>query len=141
MRRVPAAGAVIRDELCRVLLILRGRPPDAGRWSIPGGRVEPGESLPQAAAREAFEETGLRVRVGELLGELDIPGADADTVYVVSDYAAAVVGGELRPGDDAADARWCTRAEAAALPLTTDLLDYLDRYGAFDPPAPGLART
>jgi 8-oxo-dGTP diphosphatase len=59
-----AASAVICDEAGRVLLVLRGRDPQRGRWSVPGGKVEPGETLEQAATREALEETGLQVRIG-----------------------------------------------------------------------------
>lgn len=129
MNRERAVGAVIRDGGGRLLLILRGRPPGAGRWSIPGGRVEPGESDAAALVREVREETGLVVQPGRLVGELEIPNPDRDVVYEVADYVATVVGGELLPGDDAADAAWYDPAELADLPLTENLLDFLTRYG------------
>ncbi len=131
MRAIPAVGAVIGDGRGHVLLVLRLRPPAVGRWSIPGGRVEAEESFTDAVVREVREETGLQVTVGPLLGQLELPGRDPGTVYDVHDYAASVVGGTLRAGDDAGDARWFSRDEMAHLPLTTKLIDYLDEYGAF----------
>jgi len=88
-------------------------------WEFPGGRVEPGESPQQAAAREVLEETGLRVQVGRLLASVEIGE------FLVHDFAADVVGGNLHPGDDAVDARWCSWDDAALLPLTPGLLDAL----------------
>jgi len=122
-RPVVCAGAVVRDDAGRLLLVLRGHQPGAGRWSLPGGRVEPGETPEAAAAREVAEETGLTVAIGELLAT--VPIGD----YVVHDFAATVVGGELRAGDDASDARWCSLADAELLPLTDNLLDELRRMG------------
>lgn len=125
---VLAASAVITDDAGRVLLVLRGTEPEKGRWSVPGGSVEPGETLAEAAAREAFEETGLRVKVLDELWCVTIPAGDG-RVFEVHDFAATVTGGELAPGDDADDARWVTPAELDQLPLTTNLADYLRRAG------------
>lgn len=111
-----------------MLLVLRGTEPEKGRWSVPGGSVEPGETLAEAAAREAFEETGLRVSVGRELWCVTIPAGDG-RVFEVHDFAATVTGGELTPGDDADDARWVTAADLDQLPLTTNLADYLRRAG------------
>ena len=118
---VVCAGAVVHDATGRLLLVRRGRPPSAGLWSVPGGRVETGETPAQAAVREVREETGLEVQVGELLATVEIGD------YLVHDFAADVVGGQLLAGDDAADVRWCTWEEAALLPLTPGLLDELRR--------------
>ncbi|GAA2722653.1 NUDIX domain-containing protein [Actinocorallia aurantiaca] len=108
-------GAVVvrREEL---LMVLRGRPPGAGLWSVPGGRVEPGESDVEALVRELREETGLAVAVGDLLGSVEVSGFD------VHDYLCTVTGGRLEPGDDAADARWVPLAEVAGLPVTDGLV-------------------
>ncbi|MGO3191546.1 MULTISPECIES: NUDIX domain-containing protein [Micrococcales] len=125
---VLAASAVITDDAGRVLLVLRGTEPEKGRWSVPGGSVEPGETLAEAAAREAFEETGLRVKVRDELWCVTIPAGDG-RVFEVHDFAATVTGGELAPGDDADDARWVTPAELDQLPLTTNLADYLRGAG------------
>jgi len=115
------AGAVIRDGEGRLLLVRRGRAPSAGLWSVPGGRVEVGETPAQAAVREVREETGLDVKVGELLASVEIGD------YLVHDFAADVVGGRLGAGDDATDVRWCSFDEAALLPLTPGLLDQVRR--------------
>lgn len=90
--------------------------------------MEPGETAAQAAAREVREETGLEVEVGALLTTVHIGD------YVVDDFAATVIGGELRAGDDAAEARWCSIDEATLLPLTPGLLDELRRVGAINFP-------
>ena len=118
---VVCAGAVVRDPAGRLLLIRRARPPSAGLWSVPGGRVEAGETPAHAAAREVHEETGLDVRIGRLLATVEIGE------FVVHDFAADVVGGQLCAGDDAAEVRWCTFDEAALLPLTPGLMDELRR--------------
>lgn len=125
---VLAASAVITDDAGRVLLVLRGTEPEKGRWSIPGGSVEPGESLAEAAAREAFEETGLRVSAGRELWCVTIPAGDG-RMFEVHDFAATVTGGELASGDDADDARWVAAAELDQLPVTANLADYLRDAG------------
>jgi 8-oxo-dGTP diphosphatase len=110
-----------------ILLVQRGHEPQLGRWSVPGGRQEPGETLRQTAAREAYEETGLEVRIGEELWDLTI--TDGDATFEVHDFAATVTGGSLRAGDDAADVRWIPLDELDLLSLTEDLLGYLTRGG------------
>ncbi|MEV4748250.1 NUDIX domain-containing protein [Streptosporangium sp. NPDC049248] len=117
-------GAIILDDSGRMLLVRRGRPPGMGLWSVPGGRVEPGESDPEAVIREVLEETGLTVVPGRLAGTVDRPGPGG-AVYKIRDYLAEVSGGTLSAGDDAADVRWVTRAELPRLPLTPGLLDAL----------------
>ncbi|WP_326644529.1 NUDIX domain-containing protein [Streptosporangium sp. NBC_01755] len=122
--RVNCVGAIILDGAGRMLLVRRGRPPGMGLWSIPGGRVEPGESDPEAVTREVLEETGLVVVPGRLAGTVDRPGPGG-AVYEIRDYLAEVSGGTLAAGDDAADVRWVTRAELRRLPLAPGLLDAL----------------
>jgi 8-oxo-dGTP diphosphatase len=115
--RIPCVGAVIRDEAGRLLMTLRGHDPGRGLWSIPGGRIEPGESAEAAVVREVREETGLDVRCGPLLGSAELPGT-AGVVVDIRDYRAYLVPGSAAiptAGDDAADARWVSDAEAAAM--------------------------
>jgi 8-oxo-dGTP diphosphatase len=115
-----------------MLLILRGHEPGMGLWSVPGGRIEPGETDQQAVVREIREETGLEVTCGPLVGAVERPGL-AGAVIDIRDYEAFIIGGELSPGDDAAGARWVTAAEAAALDagglLTGGLLVALRSWG------------
>lgn len=131
-RRVPCAGAVIHDEAGRLLLIRRGRPPGAGLWSVPGGRVETGETVEAAVARETLEETGLRVAVGRRLGVVQRPGPNG-TVYEIADHECAVLGGVPVAGDDAAEVGWFAAAELNELPLVVGLLDELRAWGALGP--------
>jgi len=116
------------DEHGRLLLVQRGREPNRGRWTLPGGRCEPGEPAAAAAVREVLEETGLQVVTTQLIGHVDLPGPGS-AEYAVDDFACTVVGGRLRPGDDAADARFVPVAELPALPLTPGLLDTLRAWG------------
>lgn len=127
MSRTLAAGAVMQDERGRVLLVLRAYEPEAGHWTIPGGHVEPGESLQDAARREVLEETGLDVTIGAELGVVDIPNGD-ETIEA-HDFAATVAGGELVAGDDAADVGWFSLDELRAMRLTSGLLEAFDSYG------------
>jgi 8-oxo-dGTP diphosphatase len=126
--RVACAGAIVLDGAGRLLLIRRGREPGRGLWSLPGGRCEPGEDAAAAAVRETYEETGLEVTAGRLVGRVERPGPGGIT-YLIDDLACTVTGGTLRAGDDADDARWVGAAELAALPVTEGLLDALTRWG------------
>ncbi len=126
---IPCVGAVIRDDAGRLLLVKRGHEPGEGLWSIPGGRVEAGESDAAALVREVREETGLVVAAGRLIGSVRRPGAAGSGVFDIRDYAAAVTGGTLVPGDDADDAVWAGLAELDTLPLTEGLLDTLRSWG------------
>jgi acetyl-CoA carboxylase carboxyl transferase subunit beta len=127
-RRIVGVGAIVWDADDRLLLVQRRHPPQAGRWTVPGGKLEPGETLSAAVTREVAEETGLRVDVGEKAWVVDIP-ADDDVVFEVHDFVAEVRAGTLRAGDDAADARWVSVAELGELPLTAGLIEHLERHG------------
>lgn len=132
VRRIPCVGAVIKDDAGRLLLIRRGHEPAAGLWSIPGGRIEAGESDVAALVREIREETGLEVIAGRLLGAVQRPGL-AGAVVDIRDYLAVVTGGELAAGDDAADARWVPAAQVALMDargeLTSGLTEALTCWG------------
>jgi 8-oxo-dGTP diphosphatase len=134
---IPCVGAIITGPGGRLLLIKRGHEPEAGRWSLPGGRIEPGETDQQALVREVREETGLEVAPGRLVGEVERP-SPGGRVLVIRDYAAAVTGGALAAGDDAADARWAGPADLQELPLTSGLEEALYAWGVL-PLAPSAA--
>ncbi len=129
--RVDAVGGVVIDERGRFLLIRRGREPDKGRWSIPGGKVEPGESDVAATAREVLEETGLRVHVGPLVGSVQRDGPGG-VVYVVRDYRCALVPGTdpdaVRAGDDADDAGWFTAEQVRTVGCSPLLLEAFEEW-------------
>lgn len=116
------------DGARRLLLVERGQPPAQGRWSVPGGRCRAGEPPPVACVREVAEETGLAVAVERWAGRVE-RDASAGAVYVIDDYLCRLVGGSLRAGDDAADARWVDAATLARLPLSPGLLECLTEWG------------
>jgi 8-oxo-dGTP diphosphatase len=113
-------GAIVCHQ-DRVLLVQRGRPPSEGLWSIPGGKVQPGESLQDAAEREILEETGIVIRVGELAYHFEFIERDDQGAiryhYVVLDYYGEYVSGKPCAGDDASDARWVRFDEMSSLAL------------------------
>jgi len=124
-----AVGAVVLDG-DRVLLARRGQAPSVGKWSIPGGLVDVGERLEEAVAREVEEETGLRIRVLGLCGVIDRVHREGDRTryhYVIIDYAAEPVGGELRAGSDAAEVRWVAVDDLARYETTDGLADMIHR--------------
>lgn len=134
-RRIPCVGAIITGADGRLLLIKRGREPEAGRWSVPGGRIEHGETDQQALVREVREETGLHVNPGRLVGAVERQAPDG-TVLDIRDYAAEVTGGQLSAGDDAADARWVSPGRIGELPLTRGLAEALTAWGVLHPQPP-----
>ena len=121
-------GALIIDD-ARVLLVKRAHPPLQAQWSIPGGVLEVGELVREAAVREAHEETGLIVEPGDLLGVYDRVLRNAEQRvqyhYVLIDFLCRPVGGELQAGSDAAEVRWFTREELPALKLADDTQDVI----------------
>ena len=126
---VPCVGAVVHDAAGRLLLIQRGHEPSLGLWSLPGGRVEAGESLEQAVEREVREETGLRVRAGAPVGRVRIPGSGV--VYDVVDLLCTPEPPDQQPvaGDDAAAVVFADAATLDRLPCTPNLVQTLRAWG------------
>lgn len=127
-------GALVFEsarEPLRILMIERGTEPFKGWWSLPGGMVETGETLEQAVRREVREETGLDA--GELrflqVFERITPDEAGRTEYhfVLADYICVPAGGQLRAGDDAAEARWMTEAELDGIRITEGTVEVIRR--------------
>ncbi|GAC1373953.1 MAG: NUDIX hydrolase [Actinomycetota bacterium] len=127
-----AVGAICLDH-GSILLIRRGQPPSEGCWSVPGGRVEWGETLAAALRREVEEETGLDVEVGSLAGIVE-RRYPPDFHYVILDYHVTLRGGTLRAGGDVTDASWVPLDGLTDLPLSEGLLESLRDFGL---PLPG----
>ncbi|TVT49246.1 NUDIX domain-containing protein [Amycolatopsis rhizosphaerae] len=121
---VRCVGGILHDATGRLLVIRRGHDPGRGLWSLPGGRVEAGETDAEAVAREIREETGLVVRPGRLAGMV-VRGR-----YAIYDYVCEVEGGTLRAGDDADEARWVDGNALSTLDLTEGLAETLRGWDA-----------
>ena len=130
LRPVPAVGVVcFRGE--EVLLIQRGTPPRRGEWSLPGGRIEPGEPAKTAALRELREETGVDAEIVGLVDVVDAifnnrQGTLITRHYVLVDYAARWISGTPVAGDDAAEARFFHQSELGSLDLWDETLRVID---------------
>jgi len=126
---VGVGAIIIKDG--RVVLVKRAHPPIQGQWSIPGGVLEVGEFVREAAIREAREETGLTVEPGELLGVYDrILRDDQKRVqyhYLLVDFLCRPVGGQLQAATDAVEVRWFTREELPALNLAEDTFEVIGK--------------
>lgn len=125
---IPCVGAIVRDRAGRILLIERGQPPAEGMWSLPGGRVEPGEGAEEAIVREVLEETGLDVTVVREVGTV-LRDAPSGGRYVIRDFLVEPIE-ETTPvaADDARDARFVTQQQLRALPTTEGLIEALDAW-------------
>lgn len=111
---VPAVGVVcLRGDA--VLLIRRGKPPRQGEWSLPGGRIEPGERAVEAGLRELREETGVEAEIVGLVDVVDGIFPEADRHYVLIDYAARWISGEPVAGDDALEAKFVSLEDVETL--------------------------
>jgi 8-oxo-dGTP diphosphatase len=147
-RRYPArpllgVGALIFDR-DRVLLVERGRPPLTGEWSLPGGLVETGERLEDAAVREVWEETGLRVEttsIATVFERILLDEAEGcEYHYVLIDFYCTLLGGELRPGDDSRRVAWFGIDALAKLSLTAGTREVIEACCSHPPTHPYVAR-
>ena len=134
---VACVGAVVHDAAGRLLLVRRGHEPGRGLWSLPGGRVEAGETLAAAVEREVLEETGLRVRAGATVGRIRLPGPGVS--FDVHDLGCTLLDADRPPvaGDDADDALFADAAALDRLPCTPGLLGVLRGWGVALPTAGG----
>src|ERR1700728_4448333 len=129
LEEVPCASVIVVKNT-RLLLVLRADEPGAGRWSLPGGRLQEGESAVAGARRELFEETGLRGVIGGLVGHTTV--VVPPRKYDIATYEATTVEGDLRAGSDARSAEYFDRAGLGLLSLTEGLSDWLDRHGVIE---------
>jgi ADP-ribose pyrophosphatase len=129
--RVGVGAIVIRDG--RILLVKRGSSPGKGLWAPPGGLVELGETVREAAEREILEETGITIRVKEDFYVFDFIDRDKEGKvkyhYVIIDFVADYLGGEPKAADDVSDARWVSPDEAVELNLSPTTRKLLKQMG------------
>lgn len=127
MRPEVCVGAVVLDE-GRLLLVRRGHGPAAGEWSLPGGRVEQGETLAEAVLRELVEETGVEGVCDELVGWVERIGPDHH--FVILDFSVTVLEGTTpRAGGDAAEAEWVRVDDVVHRRVTDGLAEFLHEHG------------
>lgn len=137
-------GAVVWKE-DKVLLVRRGHPPNAGTWTLPGGRQEFGETVRAAILREVREETGLEVTLLGLVDVVDLTGSGSESGggfhYTVVEWAAEWTGGEPRAGGDAAEVAWCAVADLKAYAVTDDVLKVIGNSRALRRGLPSRVRA
>ena len=126
---VLCAGAAVLNK-AKLLVVLRSNEPFAGRWSLPGGRVETGESLVHAARREVREETGLDVKIGRFIGWVEFDGANGE-LYRIAGYEAKLrsAAEKAQASSDAQRVAFFSADELAGLDLSDGLLEWLVKNG------------
>ncbi len=129
---IPAVGAVVFKD-GKILTIKRGQEPSKGKWSIPGGRIELGETTYEAARREVMEECSIEVEIERVLDSVDNIIRDEDGRikyhFVIIDLLARYVSGEIEAQSDAEECRWVTPQELLKLDITPMLREMLERTG------------
>lgn len=129
MADIPCVGGVVFDDAGRLLLVKRANPPAQGLWSLPGGRLESGETSEEGVVREVWEETGLRVNVERAVGTIEREAPSGDT-YVIEDFVCRLTGDpQPMAGDDAADARFYEVGELSELATSEGLVEILTEWG------------
>lgn len=133
---IVAVGAVLVDD-DRLLLVRRGHGPASGTWSLPGGRVEFGETLAEAVVRELLEETGIEGVCGPLIGVVELLPDDQDPDrsdhFVLVDFEVSILEStDPEAGDDAAEARWVDLGDVAELRLAPGLAEFLHDHGIIE---------
>ena len=133
--KVAAAAVVIRKG--KILLVKRANEPSQGMWAVPGGSVQPGETLQAAAERETLEETGLVVTAKEPIHVFDLIEREGRGRlrfhFVIVDLAARFIYGRLRAGDDALEARWLSPEDLVGMPITPGTRKLLEKIGFIKP--------
>lgn len=122
-RPIVGVGVAIVDD-DHLLLIKRGKEPGKGLWAVPGGKVDHGETLQEAARREVTEETGLEVDIGEIVWVGESITDHAHLVLI--DFRGTVSGGELAAADDADEAAWVALDKAEEYPLTPTMYELIE---------------
>ena len=132
--RVAVGAIVVKDK--KVLLVRRGQPPDKGLWAIPGGRVELGETLKYAVEREILEETGITIKARKIVYTFDMIERDktgrVSYHYVIVDFLANYIKGELYAADDVSEGRWVTASEMSRMPMNEVTRQVLKKTIDFD---------
>ncbi len=140
-RPIVGVGALVFKEDA-VLLIQRGKPPRLGEWTLPGGAIELGETIEQAAEREILEECNIRIANCELLETVDViirdNGNGVQYHFVIVDLTADYAGGDLRAASDALSARWITESESNAFELRAEVRRVIEKAFARRTRAPTL---
>ena len=129
MNRPEICVGIIAVDADRLLLIRRGHGPAAGEWSVPGGRVEGGETLAEAVVRELAEETGLECVCGPLIGWVERMGDDHHFVILDFEATAFDEDAEPRPGDDAAEVAWVPLHTLDELDVVDGVVEFLADHG------------
>ncbi|MBN1273837.1 MAG: NUDIX hydrolase [Candidatus Aminicenantes bacterium] len=126
-----AVGAVVVQEK-KILLVKRLNPPQKGKWAVPGGSVELGETLQEAAEREIREETGLLIKAKKPIHVFDLIETDEKGQtrfhYVIIDLSADLIGGNLKPADDVSDARWFDLSDTYALDMSKITRELIQKF-------------